>query len=101
MSLLRKLVLTFRSIPSQMAYCLLNYLFGFIMFYVRWFYIAAFDPIIDFRSPSEGSDKSMAMALSVVWLVVPHVQGLYFKDLKQTLKKEQCDVNGKFAFCAY
>ncbi|KAI1727311.1 cation channel complex component UNC80 domain-containing protein [Ditylenchus destructor] len=77
MSLLRKLVLTFRTIPSQMAYCLLNYLFGFTMFYVR--------------SPSEGSDKSIAMALSVVWLIVPHVQGLYFKDLKQTLKKEQCD----------
>lgn len=45
------------------------------------------------RSPSEGSDKSLALALSVAWLVVPYVHGLYFKDMKQTLKKEQCDVS--------
>jgi hypothetical protein len=25
--------------------------------------------------------------------VVPCVEGIYFKDLKQTLKKEQCDVS--------
>lgn len=43
------------------------------------------------RTPCEGSDKSVAMALNVLWLVVPYVHGLYFKDLKQTLKKEQCD----------
>jgi len=24
--------------------------------------------------------------------IVPSVEGIYFKDLKQTLKKEQCDV---------
>lgn len=79
MSLLRKLILTFRPLPSQMAYTLLNYLFGFIMFYVR--------------SPCEGSDRSMALALSLTWMVAPNVHGLYFKDLKQTLKKEQCDVS--------
>ncbi|KAI6240158.1 Protein unc-80 [Aphelenchoides fujianensis] len=61
----------------QTAYSLLNYLFGFVMFYVR--------------TPCEGSDKSMGLALSVIWLVTPYVHGLYFKDLKQTLKKEQCD----------
>ncbi|VDK27635.1 unnamed protein product [Anisakis simplex] len=44
------------------------------------------------RSPCEGSDKAIAMALSLTWLIAPHVHGLYFKDLKQTLKKEQCDV---------
>uniref|UniRef100_A0A914DS60 Protein unc-80 homolog n=1 Tax=Acrobeloides nanus TaxID=290746 RepID=A0A914DS60_9BILA len=77
LSLLRKLILTFRPLPSQTAFSLLNYLFGFVMFYVR--------------SPSEGSDKSLALALSVAWLVVPYVHGLYFKDMKQTLKKEQCD----------
>uniref|UniRef100_A0A915D4K6 Uncharacterized protein n=1 Tax=Ditylenchus dipsaci TaxID=166011 RepID=A0A915D4K6_9BILA len=76
-SLLRKLILTFRPLPSQMAYCLFNYLFGFIMFYVR--------------TPCEGSDKSLSMALSLTWLIAPQVHGLYFKDLKQTLKKEQCD----------
>lgn len=35
MSILRKLILTFDPLPSQMAYSLLNYLFGFIMFNVR------------------------------------------------------------------
>uniref|UniRef100_A0A7E4W3C8 UNC80 domain-containing protein n=1 Tax=Panagrellus redivivus TaxID=6233 RepID=A0A7E4W3C8_PANRE len=74
---LRKLILTFRPLPSQTAYALLNYMFGFVMFYVR--------------SPSDGSDKTLAQALSLIWLVAPYVHGLYFKDLKQTLKKEQCD----------
>lgn len=78
MSLLRKLILTFRPLPSQMAYTLLNYLFGFIMFYVR--------------SPCKGSDRATSLALSLTWLIAPYVHGLYFKDLKQTLKKEQCDV---------
>ncbi|MFH4982180.1 hypothetical protein AB6A40_008889, partial [Gnathostoma spinigerum] len=77
MSLLRKLILRFRPIPNQTAYTLLNYLFGFVMFYVR--------------SPCEGSDRAIGMALSITWLVAPNVHGLYFKDLKQTLKKEQCD----------
>ncbi|VDK81114.1 unnamed protein product [Onchocerca ochengi] len=43
------------------------------------------------RSPCQGSDQAIAMALSIIWLIIPHVHGLYFKDLKQTLKKEQCD----------
>jgi len=29
--------------------------------------------------------------------IVPSVEGIYFKDLKQTLKKEQCDVS---QYCA-
>uniref|UniRef100_A0A914WE92 Protein unc-80 homolog n=1 Tax=Plectus sambesii TaxID=2011161 RepID=A0A914WE92_9BILA len=77
MALLRKLVLRFRPFPSQTAYSLLNYLFGFVMYYVR--------------SPCEGSQDAIAMALSLTWLVAPSVHGLYFKDLKQTLRKEQCD----------
>uniref|UniRef100_A0A1I7SH45 CID domain-containing protein n=1 Tax=Bursaphelenchus xylophilus TaxID=6326 RepID=A0A1I7SH45_BURXY len=76
-ALLRKLVLSFRPLPTQTAYTLLNYLFGFVMFYVR--------------TPCEGSDRSMGMALSIIWLLTPYVHGLYFKDMKQTLKKEQCD----------
>lgn len=78
-ALLRKIILTFRPLPSQTAYALLNYMFGFVMFNVR--------------SPSDGSDKTLAHALSIIWLVAPYVNGLYFKDLKQTLKKEQCDVS--------
>ncbi|CAJ0578771.1 unnamed protein product, partial [Mesorhabditis spiculigera] len=76
-SLLRKLILRFKPFPSQAAYSLLNYLFGFVMHYVR--------------SACDGSDKALGMALSLTWLLAPHVNGLYFKDLKQTLKKEQCD----------
>lgn len=44
------------------------------------------------RSPCDGSDKAIGMALSLIWLIAPDVHGLYFKDMKQTLKKEQCDV---------
>uniref|UniRef100_A0A914HFS7 Uncharacterized protein n=1 Tax=Globodera rostochiensis TaxID=31243 RepID=A0A914HFS7_GLORO len=77
LALLRRLVLSFRPLPSQTAHTLLNALFGLAMFYVR--------------TPGEGSDRSLALALSMCWLVVPFVHGLYFKDLKQTLKKEQCD----------
>lgn len=44
------------------------------------------------RSPCPGSFKAIGNALSLIWLVAPYVQGLYFKDLKQTLRKEQCDV---------
>ncbi|KAM3722777.1 Protein unc-80 [Dirofilaria immitis] len=76
-SLLRKLILRFQPLPCQTAYTLMNYFFGFVMHYVR--------------SPCEGSDQAIAMALSIIWLIIPHVHGLYFKDLKQTLKKEQCD----------
>lgn len=77
MSLLRKLILRFNPLPSQAAYSLLNYLFGFVMHYVR--------------AQCEGSDKALGMALSLTWILAPNVHGLYFKDLKQTLKKEQCD----------
>lgn len=45
------------------------------------------------RTPCDGSDQAISMALSILCLVVPNVHGLYFKDLKQTLKKEQIDVN--------
>ncbi|PIO77006.1 hypothetical protein TELCIR_00896 [Teladorsagia circumcincta] len=78
MSLLRKLILRFNPLPSQAAYSLLNYLFGFVMHYVR--------------AQCEGSDKALGMALSLTWILAPNVHGLYFKDLKQTLKKEQCDL---------
>ena len=45
------------------------------------------------RSPAEGGQESIAEALNVLWHVVPSVQGIFFKDLKQTLRKEQCDVS--------
>ncbi|KAL8568215.1 hypothetical protein ACOMHN_027738 [Nucella lapillus] len=75
--LLRKLVVYFRQLPAQTAHSIFNYLVGFVMFYVR--------------SPCEGFQEAIAGASSLLWLVVPCVEGIYFKDLKQTLKKEQCD----------
>eukprot|EP00105_Crassostrea_gigas_P024973 XP_011445404.1 PREDICTED: protein unc-80 homolog isoform X2 [Crassostrea gigas] len=75
--LMRKLVLHYRELPAQMAHALYNYLIGYVMFYVR--------------SPCAGSQEAIAGALALIWQVIPSVDGIYFKDLKQTLKKEQCD----------
>ncbi|XP_061164273.1 protein unc-80 homolog isoform X1 [Saccostrea echinata] len=75
--LMRKLVLHYKELPAQMAHALFNYLIGYVMFYVR--------------SPCAGSQEAIAGALALVWQVIPSVDGIYFKDLKQTLKKEQCD----------
>ncbi len=60
---------------------------GYIMFYVR--------------TPAEGGQEAIAGALSILWLVVPNVQDIHFKDLKQTLRKEQCDVRSSYLgfFC--
>ncbi|XP_052242651.1 protein unc-80 homolog isoform X2 [Dreissena polymorpha] len=77
--LLRKLVLQFRDLPSQMAHSLFNYLIGYVMFYVR--------------TPQTNGQEAIGNALALLWQVVPNVEGIYFKDLKQTLKKEQCDPN--------
>lgn len=44
------------------------------------------------RMGCEGSQEAIGMALAVLAQVVPSVYGVYFKDLKQTLRKEQCDV---------
>ncbi|KAK6194683.1 hypothetical protein SNE40_000272 [Patella caerulea] len=74
---LRKLVLYYCRLPAQTAHALYNYLIGFVMFYAR--------------SPCEGGQEAIAGALSLLNLVIPSVEGIYFKDLKQTLKKEQCD----------
>ncbi|KAH9525120.1 Protein unc-80 [Bulinus truncatus] len=77
MFLLRKLILYFPQMPAQAAHSIFNYLIGYIMFYVR--------------TPCEGGQDAISGALSLLWLCIPSVEGIYFKDLKQTLKKEQCD----------
>ncbi|ESO92838.1 hypothetical protein LOTGIDRAFT_232936 [Lottia gigantea] len=74
---LRKLVLYYIKLPAQTAHALYNYLIGFVMFYAR--------------SPCEGGQEAIAGALELLHLVIPSVEGIFFKDLKQTLKKEQCD----------
>uniref|UniRef100_A0A5S6PYL0 UNC80 domain-containing protein n=1 Tax=Trichuris muris TaxID=70415 RepID=A0A5S6PYL0_TRIMR len=76
-ALLRKLILHYDTLPSQTAYVLLNSIIGFVMYY--------------FRSPSKDSEDAIARGLSLLWLIVPSIRGVLFKDLKQTLRKEQCD----------
>ncbi|KAL3872189.1 hypothetical protein ACJMK2_040132 [Sinanodonta woodiana] len=75
--LLRKMLIYYRELPSQMAHSLFNYLIGFVMFYVR--------------TPQSAGNEAIGGALALLWQVIPSVEGIYFKDLKQTLKKEQCD----------
>ncbi|XP_066978451.1 protein unc-80 homolog isoform X1 [Macrobrachium rosenbergii] len=75
--LLRRLVRFIPRLPSQAAFALYNYMVGYVMFYVR--------------SPQEASQEHIASALSILWTVVPSIQGILFKDLKQIFRKEQCD----------
>lgn len=75
--ILRRLIRFMPRLPTQAAHVMYNYIVGFVMFYVR--------------SPCEGYSELIAASLSALWLVVPSVYGLYLKDLKQVLRKEQCD----------
>ena len=77
--ILRRLIRFMPRLPAQAAYNLYNFLIGFVMFNVR--------------SPNETSQELVGATLSVLWLVVPSVHGLFLKDLKQILRKEQCDAN--------
>ncbi|KAG9510770.1 Protein unc-80-like protein, partial [Fragariocoptes setiger] len=76
---LRRLIRFMPRLPAQAAYTLYNYLIGFVIFYIR--------------CPVENSQRLIADTLSVLCLVVPSVYGLFLKDLKQILRKEQCDHN--------
>ena len=77
--ILRRLIRFMPRLPAQAAYTLYNYLIGFVMFHVR--------------APVEGSQEIIGSVLSILWLVVPSVHGLFLKDLKQILRKEQCDAS--------
>jgi hypothetical protein len=79
LQILRRLIRFMPRLPAQAAYSLYNYLIGFIMFNVR--------------TPISESPELIGTTLSVLWLVVPSVHGLFLKDLKQILRKEQCDTN--------
>ncbi|XP_022101911.1 protein unc-80 homolog isoform X3 [Acanthaster planci] len=75
--LLKKMVSHYGELPAQTAHCLFNYLLGFVVYHCR--------------APHEGANEAIANTLSVLWHIIPFVSGISFKDLKQTLKKEQCD----------
>uniref|UniRef100_A0AAG5CN78 Protein unc-80 homolog n=1 Tax=Anopheles atroparvus TaxID=41427 RepID=A0AAG5CN78_ANOAO len=77
--LLRHLIRFVPRLPQQAAFALYNYIIGYVMFYVR--------------STHECSQQLVGSALSVLWMVVHSVHGIMFKDLKQILRKEQCDAS--------
>lgn len=74
---MRHLVRFMPRLPPQAAHTMYNYLIGFIMHHVR--------------SPTEDSQEIIASVMSFIWLIVPEVHALFLKDLKQILRKEQCD----------
>jgi hypothetical protein len=39
--------------------------------------------------------------MNILWQIVANVNGIVFKDLKQILKKEQCDVSILINFLIY
>ncbi|KAI4831384.1 hypothetical protein KUCAC02_000927 [Chaenocephalus aceratus] len=78
MYMLRKLLLNIGDLPAQTSHILFNYLVGLIMYFVR--------------TPCEWGMDAISATLTFLWEVVGFVEGLFFKDLKQTMKKEQCEV---------
>ncbi|XP_046393341.1 protein unc-80 homolog [Ischnura elegans] len=76
---LRHLIRFVPKLPQQAAFALYNYIIGYVMFYVR--------------TPQEGGQMLIGTALSILWMVVHSVHGIMFKDLKQILRKEQCDAS--------
>lgn len=77
--ILRHLIRFVPKLPQQAAFALYNYIIGYIMFYTR--------------TPHEEGQKFIGTALSILWMVVHSVHGIMFKDLKQILRKEQCDAS--------
>ncbi|XP_025829365.1 protein unc-80 homolog [Agrilus planipennis] len=77
--ILRHLIRFIPKLPQQAAFALYNYIIGYVMFYVR--------------TPHEEGQRLIGTALSLLWMVVHSVHGIMFKDLKQILRKEQCDAS--------
>eukprot|EP00108_Taenia_solium_P004580 TsM_000167300 transcript=TsM_000167300 gene=TsM_000167300 len=76
-SVIRKLVQRLPELPMQTAHILFNNLVGCIMFHVR--------------TPSFDAPDSIASILCVLHMIIPYVKNIYFKDLKQTFRREQID----------
>lgn len=74
---MRVLLSAYVDLPPQTAYTLFNYLLGIVMYFVRL--------------SAESSQEAVASLLTLVWRIVRNVTGIVFKDLKQLLKKEQCE----------
>lgn len=76
---LKRLLSVYIELPPQTAYVLFNYLLGVVMFFVR--------------TSSDTSQEAISSIQTIIWRIAAFVNGIVFKDLKQTLRKEQCDVN--------
>ena len=74
---MRMLLNAFVDLPPQTAFIMFNYLLGIVMHYVR--------------ATAEGSQEAVSSILGLIWKIVANVNGIVFKDLKQVLKKEQCE----------
>lgn len=113
MYMLRKLLLNIGDLPAQTSHILFNYLvnrqsrvsiqrlFLFIFFtlLVKYplpqpdLFTGQVGLIMYFvRTPCEWGMDAISATLTFLWEVVGYVEGLFFKDLKQTMKKEQCEV---------
>lgn len=107
MYMLRKLLLNIGDLPAQTSHILFNYLVGhqlpspvpFIFVissvYSPHHHFSSFKVglIMYFvRTPCEWGMDAISATLTFLWEVVGYVEGLFFKDLKQTMKKEQCEV---------
>ncbi|GAB6032279.1 hypothetical protein CHUAL_010920 [Chamberlinius hualienensis] len=77
LQLIRRLLRFIPELPPQAGFTLFNYMVGYIMFYVR--------------TPVEGGQETIGNAMSLLWMIVSNIQGVFLKDLKQILRKEQCD----------
>lgn len=45
------------------------------------------------RNPNENNFNGVEAAMSVMWHIVPSVDGISFKDIKAVLRREQCDAH--------
>ncbi|KAL7675902.1 hypothetical protein ACOME3_002163 [Neoechinorhynchus agilis] len=79
MQTVKKLFIHFISIPPQAAYIFFNCLLGLLMNFVR--------------TPAEGYADCVNATLSLLWMCMPHVKNFSWKDFKQLLRKEQCELS--------
>lgn len=108
MYMLRKLLLNIGDLPAQTSHILFNYLVNrqsrvsvqrFFTLFVKYplpqpdLFPGQVGLIMYFvRTPCEWGMDAISATLTFLWEVVGYVEGLFFKDLKQTMKKEQCEV---------
>ncbi|KAI0985097.1 hypothetical protein GJ496_001704 [Pomphorhynchus laevis] len=79
MKTIRKMFMCYPKIPPKAAYIFFNSLLGLVMNLIQ--------------CPSYNSLESTNTVFSVLWMIAPHLHNISWKDLKQLLRKEQCDLS--------